>query len=285
MSAIELNERLTDLTEEITQINEQTKLLTQKRTSALSEQNEESAKTIRRQLQELQERLEDITIMKTAVESKLRVYKKESNLQEAAEIRKHVTELWSQGTEVLDKMQPALKDLANVPHEIDQLNHSMQELAADHEKLIGETIAVPLIPVPQHLRDLVAVRFPDLSKTLHLKLHSQLVREAKEREEAAFNERISKQKTQILPYLESANLTWPKCKSCSRDLICIGGSVYDGRPQAGRPEGLGPDHQNKKAFRLQFICEVAPHNGREGFIRIDAGPYEMVPLTQLEVVR
>ena len=106
MSVLELNERLTDLTEEITQINEQTKLLTQKRISALSEQNEETAKTIRRQLQEFQDRLEDITIMKTAVESKLRVYKK--NSQEAADIRKRVAgELWPQGTKVLSKIQQA----------------------------------------------------------------------------------------------------------------------------------------------------------------------------------
>jgi len=278
---MELNERLTDLTQEITQINEQTKLLTQKRTSALSQQDEETGKTIRRQLQELQERLEDITIMKTAVEGKLRVYKK--NSQEAAEIRKRVAgELWPQGTKVLSKIQQAVADLSNALHEIDQLNGSMQGLAVEHEKLIGETIPVPLIPVPHDLRNLVAVRLPELPEALELKVHSQEVREAQERREAALNERISKQKAQILPYLESANMAWPKCKVCSRELVCIGGSVFAGGQQetaSGRPK------LPKKAFRLLFRCEDGRHNGREGFIRIDGGDYERVPLTQLEIER
>ena len=97
MSALELNEKLANLDADITQVNEDTKTLTQKRSDALSQGEAETAQTLRRQLQELQERLEDLTIMKTAVQGKLRVYKK--NSQDAAEIRKRVAgELWPQGT-------------------------------------------------------------------------------------------------------------------------------------------------------------------------------------------
>jgi DNA repair exonuclease SbcCD ATPase subunit len=283
MSAIELNERLTDLSEEITEINEQTKLLTQKRTSALSEQNEEAAKTIRRQLQELQERLEDVTIMKTAVQGKLRIYSK--NKEQASEIRKRIAgELWPQGTKVLSKIQQAVADVSNALHEIDQLNGSMQGLAVEHEKLIGETIPVPLIPVPYDLRGLVAVRLPELPETLQLKVHSQEVREAQERQETAFTEHISKQKTQILPYLKSADMAWPKCKVCSRELVCIGGSSS---VQAGSQQETvsGESEAQEKAFTLLFRCKDGQHNGREGFIKIENGPCERVRLIQLEIER
>jgi DNA repair exonuclease SbcCD ATPase subunit len=279
MSAIELNERLTDLTEEITQINEQTKLLTQKRTSALSEQNEDAAKTIRHQLQEFQERLEDITIMKTAVENKLRVYKK--NSQDAAEIRKRVAgELWPHGTKVFSKMQQALGDLSNALKEMDQLNGSIQGLAVEHEKLIGDSVAVPMIFIPGELRSLVNVRLPDLPETLELKVRSQEIHEAHERQDAAFNERMSKQKTLLLPLLESANYAWPKCKVCGAELVCIGGSIFDGMVETG----LGGPPVQKKAFALQFRCEVAgPHNGAKGFIAIEGGPYDTVPLSRLPI--
>jgi uncharacterized phage infection (PIP) family protein YhgE len=281
MSAIELNERLTDLTEEITQINEQTKLLTQKRTSALSEQNEDAAKTIRHQLQEFQERLEDITIMKTAVENKLRVYKK--NSQEAAEIRKRVAgELWPHGTKTLSKIQQAVTDLSNGIQEMDQLNGTMFGLAAQHEKLIGESVPVPMISnlIPQDLRRVVGIKLPELPETLQLKVHSQEVREGQERQEAILNERMSKQKTLLLPLLESANYAWPKCKVCGAELVCIGGSIFDGMVETG----LGGPPVQKKAFALQFRCEVAgPHNGAKGFIAIEGGPYDTVPLSRLPI--
>ncbi len=278
MSALDLTDRLSDLTEEITQIDEQTKLLTQKRTSALTQQDEETGKTIRGQLRDLQERREDLNIMKTAVESKLRVYKK--NSQEAAEIRKRVAgELWPQGTKVLSKMQQALNDYSKALKEMDQLNGSMQNLAAEHERLIGETVNVPAISVPGNLRILATVRLPELPETLELKTRSQEVRETQERLEAAHNEYMTKQKALILPYLEFAEMTWPKCRTCGEDLVCIGGGVPDDRPEGSYEK---PSYENKEAFRLLFRCEAGFHNGPEGFIRIERGPYEKVRLTPID---
>jgi uncharacterized phage infection (PIP) family protein YhgE len=278
MSALDLNERFANLASKIDEINEQTKTLTQKRTEALSQAQAETAQTIRRQLQELQERLEDLTIMKTAVECKLRVYK--GNAQKAAGIRKQIAgELWPQGTKTLSKMEQSLADLRNAIQEMDQLNGTMFGLAAEHEKLIGESVPVPAIShlIPYDLRRVIGIKLPELPETLELKVRSQEVREAQERQEAIFNERISKQKTQILPYLESAEMTWPKCKVCSRELLCAGGSV-----QAG---SFTEDGAREKAFKLRFCCESNPaHNGRQGFIRIEAGP-ETVPLTDLEITR
>jgi hypothetical protein len=283
MSALELNQKLSNLDADIVQVNEETKTLTQKRSDALSQGEAELAQKIRHQLQELQERLEDLSIMRTAVQGKLRVYKK--NSQEAAEIRKKIAgELWPQGAGLVTKMQSALADLTNTIQEMDQLNGMIFGLTAEHEKLIGEAIPVPMISnvIPRDLRRVIGIRLPELPEALEVKVHSQVIREAKEREKATFNERISKQKTLVLPYLESAELTWPKCKTCGRELLCIGASVYEGSQQS--IEGHLPELQ-QKAFRLQFRCEVGPHNGSKGFIQVDRGPYEKVPLTQLEIER
>ena len=279
MSALELNEKLANLDADITQVNEDTKTLTQKRSDALSQGEAETAQTLRRQLQELQERLEDLTIMKTAVQGKLRVYKK--NSQDAAEIRKRVAgELWPQGTKVLSKIQQALGDVSNALKEIDQLNGSMQGLATEHEKLIGESVAVPMIFVPSELRSLIGVRLPELPEALQLKVRSQEIHEAQERQDAAYNARMSKQKALLLPLLESANWAWPKCRVCGAELVCIGGGIFDGKVETG----IGGPEVQKKAFALQFRCEVfGAHNGRQGFIAIEGGPYDTVQLNRLPI--
>jgi DNA repair exonuclease SbcCD ATPase subunit len=270
MSALDLNERLSGLTAEIDEVNEEMRTLTAKRTAALSEQDETVATTIRHQLAELQMRVEDLAFMKMAVEAKLRVYK--GNAQKAAEIRKVIQgSLWPQATKVSSKAQQALADLSDVIREMDQLNGSMGRLAAEHETLIGETLPVPALSnvIPHQLRQVVGVRLPNLPETLELKVHSEQVREAQERQEAAFNEKLSKQKTQLLPYLESAQKGWPKCKRCSQELICVGAYV----------------NEKEHAFSLQFCCEVGPHNGARGFIRVEGGPFGKVELTQIELER
>jgi DNA repair exonuclease SbcCD ATPase subunit len=278
MSAIDLHERLTGLIAEIEEVNEQREILAAKRTAALSEQNEASATTIRHQLQELQEHLEDITFMRLAVEGKLRVYK--GNAQKAAGIRKQIAgDLWPAGTKTLSKIQQAVTDLSNAIQEMDQLNGTIFSLTAEHEKLIGESVPVPAISnvIPQDLRRVVGIRLPELPETLELKVRSQVIRETEERQEAILNERISKQKTLVLPYLESADMTYPKCKTCSRELLLVGGAVYAG---SSTEDGI-----REKAFRLQFRCEAGPHNGRQGFVQVDGGPYMSAPLSQLEIDR
>lgn len=286
MSAIELNTRFANLASEIDEINAETKTLTQKRTEALTRGDQKSSLIIRRELQELQERLEDLTIMKTAVEAKLRVYK--GNAQKAADVRKQIAgELWPQGTKALSKMQQALTDLSGAIQEIDQLNHTINGLAAEHETLIGESIRIsPIFSlVPQTLRQAATIRLPELPESLELKLQSQLVRENQETMKAAFDLKLAKQKARILPYLESVNRPWPKCKTCSRDLVCVGGSVYNGIQGGPRHESIYNDPELQlKAFRLQFCCEAnGSHNGKQGFIRIEDGPIEKVNLTQLNL--
>jgi hypothetical protein len=178
MSTIELNQRVTDLATEIAQVNEETKILTAKRSMALQEQNETAARTIRTQLQELQDRLEDLTIMKTAVEGKLHIYKR--NATKAAEIRKHVAgELWPQGTKILSKMQQALADLSGAIGEIDQLNGSMGQLIHEHERLTGETVRIPSLSdlIPMDLRRASQTKLSDLPEVLELKFQSQEVEE------------------------------------------------------------------------------------------------------------
>jgi hypothetical protein len=159
---------------------------------------------------------------------------------------------------------------------MDRLNGTMFGLAAEHEKLIGESVPVPAIShlIPYDLRRVIGIKLPELPETLELKVRSQVLRETEERLTASFNEMMTRQKKQILPYLKSANLVWPLCKTCRQELVCISG--YAGSSTE--------DDARKVAFKLQFRCKVDPHNGREGFIRIEAGP-ETVPLTDLEIQR
>jgi hypothetical protein len=283
MAAQEWKGRLETTKQEIVDINAKMDALGQAQDKAISLGDDAAAIKAKHDAKALQEQLEDLVITKAALETKLRIIKK--NEPEAADIRKRIAgELWPQGTKVLSKIQQAVADLSNGIQELDQLNGTIFGLAAEHEKLIGESVSVPMIShvISQDLRQVVGIRLPELPETLELKVHSQQVREAQEKQDAIFNERMSKQKAQILPYLESANLAWPKCKTCSRELICIAGSVYAGGQQ--EIAGYGPEVRGK-AFRLQFYCEAGNHNGPQGFIRIEGGPYETAPLTQLEIER
>lgn len=229
MSAIELNQRVTDLATEIAQINEETKTLTAKRTAALQEQNETAARTIRGSLQELQERLEDLTIMKTAVEGKLQVYK--GNSQKAAEIRKQVAgELWPQGTKVLSKMQQALADLSDAVRELDELNGTMGQLALEHERLIGEPVKVPVLSdlIPIDLRRASQIKLCNLPELLELKTQSQQNREDEK------HRLMERQQRAALVAIAVANA--PTCTECEQPMklrsdVGRDGEVY---PNSGR---------------------------------------------------
>jgi archaellum component FlaC len=75
MSMMDLTQRLADLDREINEINNRTNALTNQLTDTVAHGDDVTAQTIRRQLEELQLRLEDKTIMRTAVESKLHFIK------------------------------------------------------------------------------------------------------------------------------------------------------------------------------------------------------------------
>lgn len=108
----------------------------------------------------------------------------QGNAQKAAMVRKQIAgELWPQGTKVLSKMHQALTELSNTIQEIDQLNSAMGALTVEHEKLIGETIPVPMMSslVPRDLRHAANIRLPELPESLELKVYSQQMREAQER--------------------------------------------------------------------------------------------------------
>jgi hypothetical protein len=276
MSAIEYERQLAEARDEEESQREIIASLVRAKDDAISQGKGDEAVLANEKLVAAQKQLVNSAIRIKACESKLNYYKK--NSQEAAEIRKKIAgELWPQGAGLVTKMQSVLADLPNTIHGMDELNGTMQGLALQHEALTGESIAVPLILVPEDLRRLASVQLPSLPESLELRTRSELLREAQERERAIFKDRMSKQKSLVLPYLQSQGMVWPVCERCHQELVCMGGAVY-----AGSSSGDGP---RDKAFRLQFRCENGPHNGSQGFIRIEAGPYSTAPLTDLEIDR
>jgi len=212
-----------------------------------------------------------------------------ANEPKAAEIRKRLAEeLWPKSSKPFGKIRDALSAISSAIAEADQQNGTVQQSLSEIERLTGEPIVgVPVISnfIPLELRRVAAIQLPKLPEILELKLHSQEMKESQERLDAAFDAKMAKQKALILPYLRAQNMQWPTCgrKGCGKELVLLAASVYDGS-QRKPAFGDGPELQSK-AFRLQFACEVGPHNGSAGFVRIEAGAFHVLPLRDLEIER
>ena len=270
MSAIELNHRLVELSAEIDQINQETESLNQKRVNALKEDDQRTAQPIRDQLKQLQERLEDRVITKTAIESKLRVFK--GHAQKAAEIRKQVAgELYPRAIKDFSKIQQTLHDLGETIQEFDQLSGTMTQLGIEHEKLIGEHVNIPELShiIPNELRTVARTKLPQFDETLTLKMRSADLQETQRKQEAESTAFMKRQKTAFGHYFEDAKLPWPKCDA-GHELYCIGGSADDMR----------------MAFILNFRCpKRCAVGGAQGFVTVAYGSPRTSDMRTVEVVR
>lgn len=270
MSAIDLNARLNQLNMEIEQINQQTKTLNQKRLNALKNDDLKTAQPIRDQLQQLQADLEDHVITKTAIESKIRVFK--ANRQKAAEIRKQVAgELYPRAVKNLSKLQQTLQSLTFDLQEFDKLSGTMTQLSVEHEQLIGEHVNIPKLShiIPNELREIIHTRLPELPETLTLKFRSQEIQETQRKQEAESAAFMERQKSAFGRYFEAAGLPWPRCDQ-GHDLYCIGGSADDVR----------------MAFILNFRCPMRCHvGGTQGFLQITHGSPSTSYMRTVEIVR
>jgi len=242
----------------------------------------DDAKLNREEIADVEGAISDLTILRDR--AKEQVAEWDRNEPQATEVRKRLVELWSQTSKSFAMLHQALSDISSAITEIDQLSRTMWQLCSDHERLIGETITVPAISslIPVELRSLPGIKLRALSETLDLKFESQGIQEAQERLEANFNDKLAKQKRQVLSYLESQNMQWPKCERCGQELVLLGGSVYSGSQQETT---FGGPEVREKAFSLQFACEAGNHLGRQGFLRVQGGNYMNAPLTQLEIER
>jgi hypothetical protein len=288
MSKQEFAARLAERDDEITKlISELEEVKARKAEWLTAAKPAKDMEPLNEQLRIGQERLEDLAVTKAALEAKLRIYAQ--NEPEAAEIRKQIVdEVWPQVPKVLSKMQQALSGVSSAISELDSLNGSTRKLLPEYERLTGESlVGVPIISnlIPLELRHVAATQLPKLPETLELRFESEEIKKAQEKMDAAFNAKMAKQKALILPYLQAQNMQWPVCKrdGCGKELVLLAASVWDGSSEENPMEG---PEVREKAFRLQFRCEGnGSHNGAQGFIRIEAGAYHLVPLHDLEVPR
>jgi len=190
MMKLELEQKLASLNTEIQQANKEIKSLDQEKTSVVDRGDidtpgyaaapgssaAEQLATIRERQAELQGRLEDLTIMRTALQGKLAVYK--ANGPKAAAIRKRITsELWPKAVKSYDELRKKLADAVKTLDELHQLNVTMGELAKQHELLAGEAtvprwVAIsidPLLEGPIRM----GANLSSISKTVDLKVPSQ----------------------------------------------------------------------------------------------------------------
>jgi len=138
--------------------------------------------------QELRQKAENLTELKSALEKKLSVFKDNQPKTEA--IRKQITgELWPKTVKAYRKLRAALADAEKILAEVDELNNRMGQAAMECERLAGEQLTQqPHVyvehavgfglqgnPAPVMLKDWIR-QLADVSETLELKFRSELTK-------------------------------------------------------------------------------------------------------------
>ena len=187
----ELDEKLATVTTAITEANKDLKDLAGKRAAALKQtdgeplQTVESTSAIRTEIAELQTKLEDLTVLRTALEGKIAVFK--GHAEKAAAVRKEITgELWPQAIKSYRAIPGVLAELSKLLTQIHEFNAAMLRKAGEYETLTGEpmTPRCPQIQLPMDsigavqayiggapyaanvLERAATVKFPSISETV-----------------------------------------------------------------------------------------------------------------------
>ncbi len=268
MTVVEFRERLGSTKEAIQRVTSEMEALKARKSEAISEGDDSNAIKINRQLKDFQSQLEELTITKAALEAKLRVYKQ--NEPKAQAIRTRILEeLWPQGIAAVNKIKELQPEISSVIKDVDRINGTIRNLAAEHEKLVGDGFGVPGIPMPLEFERGVTTVLPELPQDLELKLRSENIQESRKRAEETHQAKLVKQKDLLGSYLARGNQAWPSCKSCGAELVCTTARVN----VEGNPFG----------FAFEFRCEAASHGDNpRAFINLNH--YAIgARLTQLDV--
>jgi len=142
----ELDEKLATVTVAITEASKDLKDLAAKRAVALKQTDGEpleavgNAAAIKAEIAELQEKLENLAVLRTAIQGKLAVYK--GNAPKAALLRKQIAGDWRQGVKIYREIPPVLAELSKLLTQIEEVNAAMRRKAEQFETLTGG----PMIP-------------------------------------------------------------------------------------------------------------------------------------------
>ena len=138
---------------------------------------------------------------------------KEKREPEALKIRQRLAgELWPNALLLYDQVKGIQAELGPVLEKITQLNNEMLTLTSQHERLIGESILTPQIPVPPEMTLAANAKLGVLPKSLDVRLTT-------EREEQRLADLLKEQQRPVTKILERAGEQWPKCPTCERPML------------------------------------------------------------------
>jgi hypothetical protein len=212
MSVQDFRGRLETTKQEIVDVNTKMLALDQAKERAIEMGDGAAAVKSNRDAKALQERLEDLTITKAALEAKLRIYK--INEAEALKIS-HVLadELYPQGLQHYERLRGLAAELKSTIEKITQVNEEMVRLANHHRQLIGDKLLNPQITIPVELYSVIDAKF-DVAppKTLDIRVTSQ-------RESERLKEQFEQQRPAVSKILKKIKIDWPVCPKCGAELL------------------------------------------------------------------
>ena len=139
--ADQLTARLREVDQKGAKIKSQMAPLIQQRDEALAAGNVSVSVALKHQLNELQERLEDLEYSKAAAQAKLRVY--DQRAPEAAKVRDKANAFWEEGRALIDEFVK-MQSRARILHaKCLELDNKTGTLGHEHLRLVGRDMRSP----------------------------------------------------------------------------------------------------------------------------------------------
>ncbi|MGA2628377.1 MAG: hypothetical protein ABSF63_15100 [Candidatus Bathyarchaeia archaeon] len=150
MSNLILEREVEAVADQIKDVEQQMRTLSQRQEEAVKLGNDGAAIEARQALKPLGEELEVLRIRKDAAESRLRLTK--ANQPKATLIRKRIVEeLWPKGLKAYGTIQQMFDKLPALLKEANEMDGLIQQLTKEHFQLTGERIQVERFGLPVDL--------------------------------------------------------------------------------------------------------------------------------------
>jgi hypothetical protein len=132
---------------------------------------------------------------------------------EAAKIRARLAdELWPLALVEYEKLQRLQGELGPILAKVTALNDEMTTLRNQHKCLVGDSMYVLRVPIPQELYLAANAKLETLPKSPDIRL-------ASERERDRLGDALKQQRPTISKILRHVKLEWPLCPTCGAELL------------------------------------------------------------------
>jgi len=248
--AEQLTARLCEVDQKAAKIKSQMAPLIQEREQALVAGNTATSVSLKHQLNELQERLEDLEYAKKAVQAKLRVY--DQKAPDAAKVRDKANALWQEGRGLIDEEGRALIDQfvkmqsrARIVYgKALELDSKIEALGKEHLRLVGRDMHGPdsIIHKVHQLGEFAGLNIQAIKPLEPWQYISDEELAAKQKEE------LDKKLAQHEARIKLAEAAAPDCPNCARAKV-------ETKLVVARREGRS-DQPGESLYRgtWHFIC-------------------------------